>query len=504
MKASLSLADLESSLSRDLTSRISEQRRPADWNRIERTLVDGQPMVEYPIGADGSERGVMQFIGPNEGMPHFAVEVRQAIIEPPPDVQRQVDRTSQSQTAPPAISEPPDVDTSPKTGLNSSPSSMLSELESSVANAGDMLSSATPTETASTPSQTRDCSISRSISSPKIRPLPSNALAQAQDQETRPKALTLHIEVGMAVYQNTPDPKLATDAKIEVWMNGCLVHVSFIARIRSGSVCVLHFAGTRMRQQAEKPWIYQSVDHAAPRVLTAQQRWEAVGSLLAEQVTARGIDKLGNAQPSAEYLAALAQSPLPTRLKDQHSLGIVDVVVTTGLGRKTKDVWGTNVAPMGSTLHKMRATNDQDTTARESEHAPQTDTKEVSHTNHSPSRAPSKKQKLDSTPPKAAWIDVNRRSKRKAGVLVHLDPDHFLKTPGQDVLPASSPQKVSRGGRGKESTVTDAPEAFKSPKLCKACVIGYSEPDIYRSIPQTRPAQFDENGLTVGFRFVVV
>lgn len=522
----LLLADLASTLSSTLTSRVGEGRRPHNLNAIENALAGGTVMPDYPIGADGGEQGVVQFIGPNEDMPYFAVEVahpRQRRPWPPPRSKRPSDAQQQDQQPlqppmPPSIVSEAE-NTRSKQGLESAQSSPLSELSSSsLSSHGAMSPSIEPAHVGHTASQTRESSHLEDAPGVESESslLSHSAYSKPQDWLTNPMALVLEIKANMGEYQNTTDPKIATDTKVEVWLNGCLVHVSFIARIRSGPACHLHLSGKRTGDVAEKPWVYQEADRVGSSPFTAQQRWNTTNKTLDKQASTRGIDKFGKPPPSAQYLHVLSQSTLPARLRDRANLAILDVVITTGLGHKLADPWKTRPIPMISNLFKVGGgNNDRDTTSRSTtdrpnEHTPQPDADsgvDVS-TDQSLIKSTPKRQKLETTPSKLdSTKGIKRRSSRRvAGEVLVLPKDYFLQTPGEnkDVRQARPPRKVAEAIHPAQPIVTEVAEPLEIPNMCEGSVISYAGADAQRLIPQSRPARFDENGLVVGFRFVVV
>lgn len=619
VEATLSVADLRNSLSTDLHLTMGKILH-SETKRVEQTLSSGREMWEYPIGADGSEKGVYQSIGAYEDMPLYVVEVREErtnrawldteeesvpetkrLGEPDsegekdavyphkqpqeeqesdevqqPDVGESADAVAEAdsdeemldvqqpelqqparlqQDARPAtvdqqpaaattqarkplmlrLSNPDSPRRSGHANLDSSPLSSISNIDSSLSSLGDTPSSA---GLARPLSRSRHDSLMRSRegSSPPFvqdRPagktLPSaySVWPQADGGHPSSKALVLTIDTSLGSYPGrkaASDQKTAADMKIEIWLNGELVQVHFVNRQRSGPLRNQAFAGTRIHRQVEKPWAYQTAEQAGKSTLTAQQRWKTVGKLLAKQVRARGVSKLGTPPPSAEYLLALSKVAFPERLKDQANFGILDVVITTGKGCKLSPRHGYELCPvpMASTLFKMRIGQVQDETEDSSaeEHTPPP---EFAFHNFTSSRAlsetPSRKgtswqgtssqpRKPAPTPTKADSVGVAKRraSRRIAGEATHLSSDHFLKNPGEGEV--ASPSKLPVGSYWKkdesEPTCEEAVQSFETPDLCKGSVITYGGPGTQRQITKCRPGEFDENALVVGFRFVVV
>ncbi|PIA88947.1 hypothetical protein CB0940_07652 [Cercospora beticola] len=86
VQATLSTADLDASLSRSVTLTMGKEQA-IDDQRVEAHLAAGNALPTAPIGADGSTKGVLQYLGENEDIPFLMAESREkseyAVLAPP-------------------------------------------------------------------------------------------------------------------------------------------------------------------------------------------------------------------------------------------------------------------------------------------------------------------------------------------------------------------------------------------------------------------------------------
>ena len=163
----------------------------------------------------------------------------------------------------------------------------------------------------------------------------------------RPQALALHIKLSDKAFYSGFTGK--THLKIEVLFNGQLSACSLVHTndIRSGAKS-LHqiFAGYRVDFLAERPWVllppFTTADGGTRRfhkTITPSERWEELSAALLKEVKKRGTDKCGESPPSAEFLYALANMQMPQCVLNMQKpggrkFGVVDVVITAGVGNK--------------------------------------------------------------------------------------------------------------------------------------------------------------------------
>ncbi|UPX13160.1 uncharacterized protein EKO05_0003686 [Ascochyta rabiei] len=166
-------------------------------------------------------------------------------------------------------------------------------------------------------------------------------------EDSRPQALSLHVKLSDKSFVSGLSCK--THLKIEVFFNGQLSTCSLVHTndIRSGAKS-LHqvFAGSRVDFLAERPWVilppYTTADGGTRRfrkTITPSERWTQISDALRKESEGRGTNKGGQSPPSAEFLSALANMQMPETVKDMQKpggrkLGVVDVVITAGIGSK--------------------------------------------------------------------------------------------------------------------------------------------------------------------------
>ncbi|GIZ42103.1 hypothetical protein CKM354_000538300 [Cercospora kikuchii] len=235
VQATLSTADLDASLSRSVTLTMGKEQA-IDDQRVEAHLAAGNALPTVPIGADGSTKGVLQYLGENEDIPFMMAE-----------------------------------------------SGEKSEYEV--------------------------------LTPPK------------------PRALRLTVETNDRSH-HCGNQTAATDLKIEVFINGALSDVFYLNPKKTGTTHKYAINGTRIHRQIEKPWIYQPSAALSSSKLNAPERWGGASVLLKHEGRSRGSNKRGDFSPSEEFLTALADLPLPERLRDSQHIGLIDVIIVSGKGGK--------------------------------------------------------------------------------------------------------------------------------------------------------------------------
>lgn len=231
VRATLSTADLDAPLSKATTTTTtlrSGKERARDDQPVEEALAAGVQLTSLPIDTDGSEKGVLQYIGDHEDMAFMMTEARE---------------------------------------------------ESS------QFDSSTPRE---------------------------------------PQALRLSVSTN----ESTHDANKRV--KIEVYLNGALCDVYLVKHREEGLAATYTTNGTRIHEQVDMPWIYQPSTTRPSSAQTAKTRWMGTSLALKEEVRGRGVDRWGHRPPGADFLAALADIPLPAGLVDHAHMAIVDIVVVSG------------------------------------------------------------------------------------------------------------------------------------------------------------------------------
>ncbi|KAF2638327.1 hypothetical protein P280DRAFT_81515 [Massarina eburnea CBS 473.64] len=219
------------------------------------------------------------------------------------------------------------------------------------------LRSAARMSTGNTPHETNAiCSASHvhpHTPAPIVGPNPFQSNAEpfkaAHVNKLMPKALSLHVLLTQkSFFQGLHDDR-PMHLKIEVFFNGQLTNCDMVHRqdLAVGAKS-LHqiFAGTRVDFLLERPWVIvppgQDVDGKVGQKTdtgSVEERWRHICDELMKESKERGLDENGEMPPSAEYLKELASMVIPNGVSDMQKpggrkFGVVDVVVTVGLGKK--------------------------------------------------------------------------------------------------------------------------------------------------------------------------
>ncbi|KJX94593.1 hypothetical protein TI39_contig4173g00015 [Zymoseptoria brevis] len=345
--ATLSLADLETSVTKTIDTRPGALNR--DGKRIEQVFAAGKPLRERPIGSDGSETGVMQFIGEDENLPCFVVEASERSR---PRVTREETRESSALSAfvPPNLRKEGssmNLTDSPLTSLAATPSTEARSIMPAASRCG------TPSNSVPLLAAHDNRESSETFASNRIEGLPLHQLSA-------PQALVLEVQTCRKSFPQKMNRKRGDmrfpDMKIELFFNGQLADSHFINYQRSGTDHKHKFSGTRIHKQIAKPWIYKALEQRGSSELTATQRWSGISALLTDHVKTRGVDL----SPTAQYLSALSSLALPDRMKDCANLGVLDVIITTGKGSKQGPSHGYLTGPRAMLSTKYGAGTPED------------------------------------------------------------------------------------------------------------------------------------------------
>lgn len=272
------------------------QRQRNDAARVQRVFSLASKLRERPIGEDGSDRGVAQYIGVNEDMPLYVVEAGEKVTS------RTVDSSSEADAEHEVIDDD-DIE------MLDEPARGLIEQSNQL----PMYSDDSPlTSLGSTPSPVKQTFHGGSPEKPSARPSAEEAVAPLVDDHTldhilesargyanhgQSQALCLDIELSPKSFlppttKNSSNASMGKDLKIETFINGQLADVNFVNTRRSGAQLTrdkVRFSGTRLHRQVEKPWIYAPNQDAAmagdgERVSDdATSRWNSVSSSLVDE-----------------------------------------------------------------------------------------------------------------------------------------------------------------------------------------------------------------------------
>ncbi|KXL43216.1 hypothetical protein M433DRAFT_5921 [Acidomyces richmondensis BFW] len=327
LTAKLSVTNLDASLSKVIDFRQGQEQRD-DANRIFDVFSNGRDLPERPILQNGSEHGTLQFLGQREDIPFFMVEAGSGETDA---------RSSQRL---PKMTEAAHQET-------------FESMTSNVTGVDPYLSSLRCEQILITPSEFFSNSSTPKNSDRAIEQLvpaiASNAAYSSPSSSTVPEALCLKIATSNKTFLTKSETGIRSagkDLKFEVFVNGQLASVVFVNKRGSAIEFVdneVRFHGTRIHRQIEKPWIYSQA--ARSNLETGMQRWAAVSVALKDEARTRGRNRWGDPPPTAEFLLALSEKEIPPHLKDKHGLGFIDVIITSGEGKKYGPEKGYVTAP---------------------------------------------------------------------------------------------------------------------------------------------------------------
>nr|POE79430.1 hypothetical protein CFP56_07495 [Quercus suber] len=402
ISASLQVTDLQQSLPADIHARHTELQR-REMKRIEALFLTATALPERPMREDGSSRAsFLRFVGQRGVLtPLLVCEAGQHILTAPenplpalrrhhkiPDIivssdsqNVQIRRHSEPQLL---ENDAVAITTSQSTPLGGKqctapigPRSLLNDNDKCTISDG----SSTIEELAIAPqdvkrsqhihgkskntlspakSSSKRHAVMTKSKSCEVKPAKADAqwaLDVARPEEKLPQALCIAVELTDKSY---PAGKMGgftkhdgCDFQVEVFINGALVGSCYVNKRVSGVSAVemvrgrLIFRGRRVHKQVEAVWVYLPRDAEARdesetnHSTDNDEHWVAVSDSLASEADRRGWDtKLGLAPPSADYLRGLSELPKPNDLPRRSGLGLVDVIVTAGNGKKASQALG--------------------------------------------------------------------------------------------------------------------------------------------------------------------
>lgn len=160
------------------------------------------------------------------------------------------------------------------------------------------------------------------------------------------------------------------DIKVEVYYNGVLCGSTFITRKHAkrakATSYPLIFAGHRLHCGTERPWLLLRSDQPLTtngasatdkQVEKARERWNAIGTELRTEATSRGVNTYGEPSPTSEYLQSLASLPFQGPATTSSTMGIIDVVISLGHGKRFGASKGYIYKPVRMADHRFSIAN---------------------------------------------------------------------------------------------------------------------------------------------------
>ncbi|KAL8806784.1 MAG: hypothetical protein Q9200_004924, partial [Gallowayella weberi] len=173
---------------------------------------------------------------------------------------------------------------------------------------------------------------------------------EVQPQETKrpePQALCLRIFPTRKTFQYAGKLRKVkwghSDMKIDIFLNGALCSSAYIPEpaFRKKDPLRDTFSGARIGRMVEKPWVLAADDRIAQvhRAQDVANRWTEIAQ--AHKLAAESYGRNDKYELSliGDYLQSLADLPMPATLPEMLETGnerfaIIDIVITTGKGRK--------------------------------------------------------------------------------------------------------------------------------------------------------------------------
>lgn len=310
--ASLVVTELAGTLCDEIQLRMgADQREEAE--RIKLQLLNGRILQERPFDQDHSTVGILQFLGDERDMALFAVEVG--------DSTQVQDETGDHSLA--NVETPPVVTTA--------------FISHSFTNPG-MTSTIEPAHVDASRKRKRKKTSNNERSGNHDQTLLTASTPKPKQSERRTitfdEPLALSLKVDCEDFINSDDMH-GKDLKIEVFLNGQLVDVTFENHRQTKSKGNYLYSGKRFHRQAEKPWVYVPGTASSNTGGLATERWANIGRNLEEEASQRGVDQKRQRPLSAQFLIALSRLRLPDSVSARsENFAVIDVVITAGRGRK--------------------------------------------------------------------------------------------------------------------------------------------------------------------------
>jgi hypothetical protein len=309
--ASLVVAQLDGTLCDEIQLGMGPYQRE-EAERIKLQLLNGRTLQERPVGQNHSMVGVLQFVGDERDMALFAVEAGE------PGGGSLGSPTSLANVEIPSVT----ASTISQSLTNSSPTSMVEPAQ---------LGASHKKKKRKTGKYDGSSNYDQIILLATPPPIPKQPQRRAVNSD-EPLALGLKVDCEDFIKSDDMQGK---DLKIEVFLNGQLVDVTFENHRQSKSRGKYLYSGKRFHRQAEKPWIYVPGTASSNTGDLAAQRWANICQTLEDEAAQRGMDQKRQRPLSAQFLIALARLQLPDSVSARSgNFAVIDVVITAGTGRK--------------------------------------------------------------------------------------------------------------------------------------------------------------------------
>jgi hypothetical protein len=244
ISASLVVTNLEQTLSDEILMRMgADQQEHA--KRIQSQLSNGRALLEQPLGLHNSEVGVLQFVGEDGDMAIFVVEASDsqikdgsAIVESDVGQGERVAKTNVEPT--------PTNDTAPSRQAPTQDATSRKRTRNRTKSPADA-NRRSRRRKQSTETTTHD-----QIATPAEEAIPTQEqLRSVIDDVTGKLALCLKVDFTKFYQKDKHDLPLLSgkDLKLEIFINGHLVEVSYESSRPYKRANVIHFSGTRFHRQ---------------------------------------------------------------------------------------------------------------------------------------------------------------------------------------------------------------------------------------------------------------
>jgi hypothetical protein len=248
ISASLVVTNLEQTLSNEILMRMGADQQ-GHAKRIQSQLSNGRALLEQPLDSHNSKVGVLQFVGEDGDMALFVVEASDsqdkdgsAIVESEVGQGERVANTNVENT--------PTNDTTPTRRASMKDPTSHKSTRNSTKSPGDG-NRRSRRRKQSTETTTHD-----QVAIPSAEAIPTQEqLRSVIDDVTGKLALCLKVDCTKFYQKDKNDLPLLSgkDLKLEIFINGHLVEVSYESSRPYKRADVIHFSGTRFHRQVSSP-----------------------------------------------------------------------------------------------------------------------------------------------------------------------------------------------------------------------------------------------------------